>query len=132
MYFITLFLFFCALFYSSSTSHVGGANRMDWYSSVQHGANLLGPKADIELKGIGKTVTANGYFTCIAVNDEREEDNDEEYEGVAQINEEVTVSIVFTCVYTCTCIICKNCIMMYMYNVHVCITFIPLYMCIHY
>ena len=104
---------------------------MDWYGSVQHGANLLGPKADIELKGIGKTVTANGYFTCIAVNDEREEDNDEEYEGVAQINEEVTVSIAFTCVYTCTYIICKNCIMMYMYNVHVCITFIPLYMCMH-
>ena len=78
---------------------------MDWYGSVQHGANLLGPKADIELKGIGKTVTANGYFTCIAVNDEREEDNDEEYEGVAQINEEVTVSIAFTCVYTCTYIL---------------------------
>ena len=104
---------------------------MDWYGSVQHGANLLGPKTDIELKGIGKTVTANGYFTCIAVNDEREEDNDEECEGVAQINEEVTVSTAFTCVYTCTYIICKNCTMMYMYNVHVCITFIPLYMCMH-
>ena len=29
VYFITLFLFFCALFYSSSTSHIGGANCMD-------------------------------------------------------------------------------------------------------
>ncbi|XP_011407347.2 PREDICTED: uncharacterized protein LOC105314715 [Amphimedon queenslandica] len=87
---------------SSSTSHVGAGNRMDWYSSVQHGANLLGPKAEIELTGEERTtLVANGYFSCIAVTDEgsdneREDEEEEEMKNYPSITEEVIAS--FRCV----------------------------------
>ena len=90
---------FIVPFYSSSASHVGGGNRMDWYSSVQHGVNLLGPKAEIELTGKERcTLVANGYFSCIAVVDEdsdneREEEEEEEKKNYATITEEVIVSV---------------------------------------
>ena len=95
---------------------------MDWYSSAQHGVNLLGPKAEIELTGKERcTLVANGYFSCIAVVDEdsdneREEEEEEEKKNYATITEEVIVSIDtfgYMCMYLYMCVYHE--IYMYMY-----------------